>query len=60
MTKRLAREEGYLVGVSAGAAMAAAMTIAEEAAQRHEHAVIVTLFPDNAYKYLSERFWTEG
>ncbi|XWX03638.1 cysteine synthase family protein [Aggregatilineales bacterium SYSU G02658] len=59
MAKRLAREEGYLVGVSAAAAMVAAMTVAEEAAARHEHAVIVTLFPDSAYKYLSERFWTE-
>ncbi len=60
MAKRLAREEGYLVGVSAAAAMVAAMTVAEEAAARHERAVIVTLFPDNAYKYLSERFWTEN
>lgn len=59
MAKRLAREEGYLVGVSAAAAMVAALTVAEEAAARHEHAVIVTLFPDSAYKYLSERFWTE-
>jgi cysteine synthase B len=59
MARRLAREEGYLVGVSAAAAMIAAMTIAHEAAERHEPAVIVTLFPDSAYKYLSESFWTQ-
>ena len=59
MVRRLAREEGYLVGISAGAAMVAALQVADEAAERGEHATIVTLFPDNAYKYLSESFWNE-
>jgi len=27
---------------------------------RDERAVIVTVFPDSAAKYLSERFWDEG
>ncbi len=54
MVKRLAREEGLLVGVSAGAAMVGALRVARNCEQA---AVIVTVFPDNADKYLSERFW---
>lgn len=58
--QRLAREEGLLVGVSAGAAMACAMQVARELeAQGRRNAVIVTLFPDSGDKYLSERFWDE-
>ncbi|MBI5930783.1 MAG: cysteine synthase family protein [Chloroflexi bacterium] len=60
MARRLAREEGYLVGISSAAAMLGALQVAEEMADRGESAVIVTVFPDNAYKYLSESFWTEG
>ncbi len=59
MARRLAREEGYLVGISAAAAMVGALHMAEELAARGEPGVIVTLFPDNAYKYLSEGFWTK-
>lgn len=59
MARRLAREEGYLVGISAAAAMVGALQVAEEVALRGEEAVIVTLFPDNAYKYLSESFWKQ-
>ena len=59
MARRLAREEGYLVGISAAAAMVGALKVAEEAADAGESAVVVTLFPDNAYKYLSESWWTE-
>lgn len=55
MTLRLAREEGLLVGVSSGAAMVAALRVAE----RVRNAVIVTIFSDSGDKYLSERFWTE-
>jgi cysteine synthase B len=59
MAKQLAREEGLLVGISAAAAVVACMLIArEEAAAGHE-AVIVTVLPDSADKYLSERFWEE-
>jgi cysteine synthase B len=56
MCRRLAREEGLLVGVSAGAAMVAALRVAERLAE----GVIVTVFPDSAAKYLSEPFWTEA
>jgi cysteine synthase B len=55
MTLRLAREEGLLVGVSSGAAMVAALKVAEKA----RRGVIVTVFPDSGDKYLSERFWDE-
>ncbi len=59
MARRLAREEGYLVGISAASATVGALQIAEELAERGEPGVIVTLFPDNAYKYLSEqRLWS--
>lgn len=59
MARRLAREEGYLVGVSAAGAMAGALRVAEGIAERGAAGVVVTLFPDNAYKYLSESFWTD-
>jgi S-sulfo-L-cysteine synthase (O-acetyl-L-serine-dependent) len=55
MVKRLAREMGLLVGVSAGANVAAAMSVAEELAQ----GVVVTVLCDNADKYLSEHFWED-
>jgi cysteine synthase B len=55
MTLRLARDEGLLVGVSAGAAMVAALAVAKSALR----GVIVTIFPDSGDKYLSERFWEE-
>jgi cysteine synthase B len=56
VTLRLAREEGILVGVSAGAAMAACLKVAA----RIRKGVIVTIFCDGGDKYLSERFWTEA
>ncbi|MGB7134121.1 MAG: cysteine synthase family protein [Acidobacteriaceae bacterium] len=59
MAKRLARTEGLLVGVSAAAAVVAARRIAEEQARAGKAAVIVTILPDAADKYLSERFWEE-
>jgi cysteine synthase B len=55
MVKRLAREEGLLVGISAGAALAGALQVAREI----KEGVVVTVFPDNGFKYLSERFWEE-
>ena len=57
MARRLAREEGYLVGISAAAAMVGALRVAESLAEREQPGTIVTIFPDNAYKYLSEAFW---
>lgn len=59
MARRLARERGLMVGISAAAAVAASMRIAEECAESNEKAVIVTVLCDGAVKYLSERFWQE-
>ena len=59
MAKRLGREEGILVGVSAASNVATALQIAEEEAAAGREAVIVTILCDSADKYLSERFWTE-
>jgi cysteine synthase B len=60
MARRLAREEGLLVGISAAAAVVASVKIAQEEATAGRSAVIVTVLPDAADKYLSERFWEEG
>ncbi len=56
MTRRLAREEGLLVGISSGAAAAAALRLAADLGA----GVIVTIFPDSGDKYLSNTFWNEG
>ncbi|MGH3170571.1 MAG: cystathionine beta-synthase [Trebonia sp.] len=53
MTRRLAREEGLLVGGSAGLAVSAAIEVAEEAPA---DAVIVVLLPDGGRGYLSKIF----
>jgi len=60
MARRLPREEGLLVGISAAAAVVACLHIAREEAAAGRAAVIVTVLPDAADKYLSERFWEEG
>jgi cysteine synthase B len=56
MARRLAREEGLLVGVSAAAAAVAALAVAE----RLEAGTVVTVFPDSGLKYLDEPFWRES
>jgi S-sulfo-L-cysteine synthase (O-acetyl-L-serine-dependent) len=56
MVRRLGREEGLLVGISSGAAALACLEVASRAPRG---SVIVTVFPDGAAKYLSERFWEE-
>lgn len=53
MVLRLAREEGLFVGISSGAAAVAALEVAQSLAQ----GVVVAIFPDAGFKYLSERFW---
>jgi S-sulfo-L-cysteine synthase (O-acetyl-L-serine-dependent) len=53
MVKRVAREEGVLIGISAGAAVATTLEVAREI----EHGVVVTILCDGADKYLSESFW---
>jgi cysteine synthase B len=55
MVLRLAREEGYLVGVSSGGNLVAALQVAAKL----KEGVIVTIFCDSAAKYLSERFWQD-
>ena len=52
-TRRLASEEGMLVGVSSGAALVAALDLAERVGE----GVIVMVFPDSGTRYLTERFW---
>jgi S-sulfo-L-cysteine synthase (O-acetyl-L-serine-dependent) len=59
MVKRLAREEGLLVGISSGANVVAALRLARELHREGRNAVIVTIFCDSADKYLSEPFWDE-
>lgn len=55
ITRRLAAEEGLLMGISSGANVAAALRVARDVSD----AVIVTIFCDGGEKYLSERFWEE-
>jgi cysteine synthase B len=53
MVRRLAREEGLLAGISSGAALAATLAVA----RRLDRGMVVTVFPDGAEKYLTEKFW---
>ncbi|MCU1375495.1 MAG: cystathionine beta-synthase, partial [Actinomycetia bacterium] len=53
MTRRLAREEGLLVGGSCGMAVVAALRVAAEAGP---DAVVVVLLPDGGRGYLSKIF----
>jgi len=57
LVRRLAREEGLLVGISSGAALSAALHVARRI-ETGTPGVVVTVFPDGAEKYLSESFWT--
>jgi cysteine synthase B len=57
MVKRIAREEGLLVGISAGGNVHTALQVAKDAPKG---SVIVTVLCDGADRYLSERFWTNG
>jgi len=59
MVRRLAREEGLLVGISSGCNVHAATLLAREIAARGESATIATVLCDSAEKYLSEPFWDE-
>ena len=55
MVRRLAQDEGILVGFSSGAALEACRQVAEDARE----GVIVTIFCDSGERYLTERFWDE-
>ena len=56
MVRRLAREEGLFVGISSGAAVVAALQVAAKL----QDGLVVTVFPDAGYKYLSDKaLWEE-
>jgi cysteine synthase B len=55
LTRRLATEEGLLVGISSGAVLSASLKVASTI----EDGVIVMIFSDGGEKYLSERFWED-
>jgi cysteine synthase B len=60
MVRRLAREEGLLVGISSGCNVVAALQIARELHAEGRGGMIVTVLCDSAEKYLSDHFWEEA
>jgi len=54
--KRLAQEEGLLVGISSGAALMASLRVARNLKQ----GLIVVIFADSTYKYFDQQFWQES
>ncbi|MBI4227949.1 MAG: cysteine synthase family protein [Candidatus Omnitrophica bacterium] len=56
LVKRLAREEGLLVGISSGAALAAALRVAE----RVDHGVVAIIFPCGGARHLGEPLWQDA
>lgn len=54
--RRLAREEGLLVGTSSGAAFDAALRLSERVGEGR----VVVVFPDGGERYLGERYWEDG
>jgi cysteine synthase B len=64
MTRRLARDEGLLVGISSGANLAGALQALGSSPGRTTvgsagNAVVVVIFPDGGERYLSEPFWSD-
>src|SRR5271169_692968 len=64
MARRLAREQGLLVGVSSAAAVIGSLQVIEqlnlERLRQDQRSTVVTILCDSGEKYLSERFWREG
>jgi cysteine synthase B len=59
MARRMGRECGILLGISAAANIFASLRIAEQLKlRRDQEAVMVTILCDSGDKYLTERFWT--
>ena len=57
MALRLMREEGILCGISCGAAMAAAVRMAEEPAMQGK--TMVVILPDSGERYLSSMLFSD-
>src|SRR3954471_7143794 len=55
MVRRLARDEGVMAGISSGAAIAAVLQVAKNL----KTGIVVTVCPDGAEKYLTEKFWND-
>jgi S-sulfo-L-cysteine synthase (O-acetyl-L-serine-dependent) len=58
MARRLASEQGLLVGVSSAAAIVGSLQVAQRL-REEDRATIVTILCDSGEKYLSEKFWHE-
>jgi cysteine synthase B len=56
MARRLARQQGWFVGVSAAANVVAALRVARQI----ERGVIVTVLCDGGARYLSDKFWEQA
>jgi cysteine synthase B len=59
MARRLAREQGLLVGISAAANVLAASRVASRLADQRQNSVVVTILCDGGQRYLSEPFWND-
>jgi S-sulfo-L-cysteine synthase (O-acetyl-L-serine-dependent) len=60
MARRLSRDCGLLLGVSAAAGLVGSLKICEQLdLGKNRQPVVVTILCDSGEKYLSERFWTE-
>ncbi|HSU62014.1 MAG TPA: cysteine synthase family protein [Bryobacteraceae bacterium] len=59
MARRLAPEEGLLVGISAAANVLAATRVAEQVSNEGQRGMVVTILCDGGQKYLSEAFWND-
>lgn len=55
MARELARNEGIFSGISGAGSVLGALEVARDL----DSGVVVTVLPDNGFKYLSERFWSE-
>ncbi|MBN2565011.1 MAG: cysteine synthase A [Candidatus Eisenbacteria bacterium] len=55
--RRLAREEGVLAGISSGAAMFAALTIARRAGRE---GLVIVVLPDTGERYISTELFRQG
>jgi S-sulfo-L-cysteine synthase (O-acetyl-L-serine-dependent) len=60
MARRIARECGLLLGISAAAGLVGSLRVSDQLQlTKDQQAVVVTILCDSGDKYLSERFWTE-